>query len=108
MNLAFIPHYYLASYRHTQGAYFSPHAYHALGLGMEFHKQVYRLPTLILQGSVQAVGQHGDWGPAVQILAALEWEPVQNFFVDPHVFFFREWVDNYRLVTFGLSLRYLF
>ncbi len=108
MQLAFTPHYYMAAYRNTKQAYFSPHAYHALGLGVDFHKQVFRLPTLVFQGSVQGVGQHGDWGPALHALAALEWEPVQNFFLDPHIFFFREWVDNYRLLTVGLSLRYIF
>ncbi len=108
MQLAFTPHYYLAAYRDQHPAYFSPSAYHALGLTVDFHRQVFRLPTLILQGSFQGVALHGDWGPALQGLAALEWEPVHNFFIDPHVFYFREWVDNYRILSVGLSLRYIF
>ncbi len=36
------------------------------------------------------------------------WEMVHNFYIDPHIFYFREWVDNYRILTFGLSLRYTF
>ncbi len=108
MHLEITPHYYLAAYRDQKTAYFSPHSYHALGVGVDFDRQIFRLPTLILQGTVQAVGQHGDWGPALHGLAALEWELVHNFFVDPHIFYFREWVDNYRILTVGLSLRYTF
>jgi tetratricopeptide (TPR) repeat protein len=108
MQVGITPHYYLAAYRKEQPAYFSPHAYHALGLGFDFSRQIFRLPTLILQGTAQAVSQHGDWGPALHGLAALEWELVHNFFVDPHVFYFREWVDDYRILTFGLSMRYTF
>ncbi|MBW1992343.1 MAG: hypothetical protein JRI59_09565, partial [Deltaproteobacteria bacterium] len=108
MQLGLTPHYYLAAYRRRQPAYFSPHYYHALGVGLDFSRHIYRLPTVILQGTVQVVGQHGDWGPALHGLAALEWELVQNFFFEPHVFYFREWVDNYRIFTFGLSLHYTF
>lgn len=108
MQLSLTPHYYLALYEEERKAYFSPPSYHALGVTVDFSRQVFRLPTLILQGSFQVVGQHGDWGPAFQGLAALEWEPVRNFFLDPHVFYFREWVDNYRILTVGLSLRYVF
>lgn len=108
MHLGITPHYYLAAYREQKPAYFSPRYYHALGVGVDFDRQIFRLPTLILQGTVQAVGQHGEWGPAFHGLAALEWELVQNFFIDPHVFYFREWVDNYRILSFGLSLRYRF
>ncbi len=108
MRLTFTPHYYLALYQKQDSNYFSPPSYHALGLTVDFHRQVFRLPTLILQGSLQAVGQHGTWGPAFQGLAALEWEPVHNFFLDPHVFYFREWVDNYHILSAGLSLRYVF
>lgn len=108
MQLSLTPHYYLALYQDEHNSYFSPPSYHALGVTVDFHRQVFRLPTLILQTSFQVVGQHGDWGPALQALAALEWEPVQNFFIDPHIFYFREWVDNYRIVTVGLSLRYVF
>ncbi|MBI4642693.1 MAG: hypothetical protein HY743_02915 [Deltaproteobacteria bacterium] len=108
MQLEFNPHFYLAAYQTRREAYFSPGQYLALGLGLNFHRQFFRLPTLILQGTVQGVGQHGDWGPAFHGLAALEWEPVHNFFLDPYVFYFREWVDNYRLLTVGLSFRYAF
>lgn len=108
MHLGLTPHYYMAAYQNRRKAYFSPASYNALGLTVDFDRQLFRLPTLILQGTVQAVGQHGDWGPGLQGLAALEWEPVHNFFIDPHVFYFREWVDNYHILTFGLSLRYVF
>jgi hypothetical protein len=108
MQLEFNPHFYLAAFRARREAYFSPGQYLALGLGLNFHRQFFRLPTLILQSTVQGVGQHGDWGPAFHGLAALEWEPVHNFFLDPYIFYFREWVDNYRLLTVGLSFRYAF
>ena len=75
---------------------------------MDFDRQIFRLPTLILQGTIQGVTQHGDWGPAFQGLAALEWEFVTNFYTDAHFFYFREWVDNYRLMTAGVSFRYKF
>ena len=108
MNLEFTPHYFLAAYSQRHEAYFSPGAYQAIGLGVDFDRQIFRLPTLILQGTVQAVGQHGKWGPSLQGLAALEWEFVQNFHLDVHTFYFREWVDNYRLLTAGASLRWRF
>ncbi len=108
MHLDLTPHYYLAAYREQHQAYFSPHAYHAFGLGLDFDRQIYRLPTLILQGTVQGVTQHGDFGPALQGLAALEWEFVHNFYLDLHYFYFREWVDNYRLMTAGASFRWRF
>jgi hypothetical protein len=108
MQLEFNPHVYLAAYRTRQQAYFSPGQYLALGLGLDFHRQIFRLPTLILQGTAQAVGQHGDWGPALHGLAALEWELAHNFFFNPYIFYFREWVDNYRLLSVGLSCRYAF
>jgi tetratricopeptide (TPR) repeat protein len=108
MHLEFTPHYFLAAYSQRHAAYFSPGAYHAMGLGVDFDRQIYRLPTLILQGTAQAINQHGDWGPSLQGLAALEWEFVQNFYMDVHIFYFREWVDNYRLVTAGASFRWRF
>ena len=108
MHLEFTPHYFLASYSQRRDAYFSPGAYNAIGLGVDFDRQIFRLPTLILQGTVQAVSQHGKWGPSLQGLAALEWEFVQNFYMDVHVFYFREWVDDYRLLTAGASLRWRF
>ncbi len=108
MHLDFTPHYFLASYSQHHDAYFSPGAYNAIGVGVNFDRQIFRLPTLILQGTVQAVSQHGNWGPSLQGLAALEWEFVQNFYLDVHAFYFREWVDNYRLMTAGASLRWRF
>ncbi|MCL4501051.1 MAG: tetratricopeptide repeat protein [Deltaproteobacteria bacterium] len=108
MHLALTPHYYLAAYRQQHEAYFSPHAYHAFGLGLDFDRQIHRLPTLILQGTVQGVSQHGNFGPALQGLAALEWEFVANFYTDLHYFYFREFVDNYRLMTAGVSFRWKF
>lgn len=108
MQLEITPHVYLASYRFQQQAYFSPGEYLALGLGLDFHRQIFRLPTLILQGTAQGVTQHGEWGPALHGLAALEWELAHNFFFNPYIFYFREWVDNYRLLTVGLSCRYAF
>jgi tetratricopeptide (TPR) repeat protein len=108
MHLELTPHYYLATYRQQHEAYFSPHAYNAFGLGLDFDRQIYRLPTLILQGTVQGVNQHGDFGPALQGMAALEWEFVANFYTDVHIFYFREFVDNYRLMTTGVSFRWKF
>ena len=108
MHLELTPHYYLAAYRQQHEAYFSPHAYNAFGLGVDFDRQIFRLPTLILQGTVQGVSEHGDFGPALQGLAALEWEFVANFYTDVHYFYFREFVDNYRLMTAGVSFRWKF
>ena len=108
MHLEFTPHYFMTAYSQRHDAYFSPGSYQAIGLGVDFDRQIFRLPTLILQGTVQAVGQHGSWGPSLQGLAALEWEFVQNFYMDVHAFYFREWVDNYRLLTAGASLRWRF
>lgn len=108
MHLELTPHYYLAAFAQQRQAYFSPASYNAFGLGFDFDRQLYRLPTLILQGTVQGVTQHGDWGPALQGLAALEWEFVANFYMDLHFFYFREFVDNYRLWTAGVSFRWKF
>jgi tetratricopeptide (TPR) repeat protein len=108
MHLEFNPHYFLAAYSQQHEAYFSPKTYNAIGIGVNFDKQIFRLPTLILQGTVQAVGEHGDWGPSFQGLAALEWEFVQNFYMDLHAFYFKQWVDDYRLFTAGVSFRWRF
>ncbi len=108
MQLGLTPHFYLTKYSETKSAYFSPKSYSALGLSLDFYRQVYRLPSLILQASVQGVNQHGEWGPAFHGLAALEMEPAKNFFIHPHIFYFREWVDNYHILVTGLSLRYVF
>jgi predicted Zn-dependent protease len=108
MHLEFTPHYFLASYGQQHEAYFSPKTYNAIGIGVNFDKQIFRLPTLILQGTVQAVGEHGDWGPSLQGLAALEWEFIQNFYMDVHAFYFRQWVDDYRIFTAGVSFRWRF
>ncbi len=37
-----------------------------------------------------------------------EWEFVHNFYTDLHIFYFREWVDHYRLLTAGASFRWRF
>jgi hypothetical protein len=108
MHLEFSPHYFLASYSQEHQAYFSPPTYHAIGVGVNFDRQIFRLPTLILQGTVEAVSEHGNWGPSLQGLAALEWEFVQNFYLDVHAFYFRQWVDDYRLFTAGVSCRWRF
>jgi tetratricopeptide (TPR) repeat protein len=108
MHLTFTPHLYLATYSIQREAYFSPATYRALGLGLDFDRKLFRLPTLILQGTVQGVGNHGEYGPALQGLAALEWEWVQNFYTNIHVFYFREWVDNYHLLAAGASFRWRF
>jgi tetratricopeptide (TPR) repeat protein len=108
MHLDLTPHFYYANYRDRHEAYFSPHSYSALGLGIDFDRQIFRLPKLILQGTVQGVNQHGEWGPALQGLAALEIEFVHNFYTDLFIFYFREWVDDYRLTTAGVSFRWRF
>ncbi|MDP3183481.1 MAG: tetratricopeptide repeat protein [Desulfobaccales bacterium] len=108
MHLEFTPHFYLAAYSYRREGYFSPHNYWAMGLGVDFDRQIFRLPTLILQGTAQGVNNQGQWGPALQGLAALEWEFIHNFYTDLHVFYFREWVDNYRLLTAGVSFRWNF
>jgi len=108
MKLGLTPHYFLAKYSEPRLSYFSPKAYNALGITLDFYRQIYRLPTIILQATLEGVGQHGDWGPAFHGLFALEMEPVKNFFLHPHVFYFREWVDNYHILVLGLSLRYVF
>ncbi len=51
MKLGLTPHYYLTAYREHKDNYFSPLSYNAIGLTVDFQKQIYRLPTLILQGS---------------------------------------------------------
>jgi tetratricopeptide (TPR) repeat protein len=108
MQVGLTPHYYLTKYSEQRNSYFSPKSYSAMGVTLDFYRQVYRLPSIILQASVQGVNQHGDWGPGFHGLAALEMEPAQNFFIHPHIFYFREWVDNYHILVLGLSLRYVF
>jgi tetratricopeptide (TPR) repeat protein len=108
MQLGLTPHYYLTKYSLQKASYFSPKAYNAVGLTLDFYRQIYRLPTIILQASVEGINQHGDWGPGFHGLFALEMEPVKNFFIHPHMFYFREWVDNYHIFVLGMSLRYVF
>uniref|UniRef100_A0A7V6DNT1 Tetratricopeptide repeat protein n=1 Tax=Desulfobacca acetoxidans TaxID=60893 RepID=A0A7V6DNT1_9BACT len=108
MQLSLTPHYYLTKYSLQKGSYFSPKDYNALGITLDFYRQIYRLPTIILQASVEGISQHGDWGPGFHGLFALEMEPVKNFYIHPHVFYFREWVDNYHILVLGMSLRYIF
>jgi tetratricopeptide (TPR) repeat protein len=108
MQLGLTPHYFLTKYNLQRASYFSPKNYNALGVTLDFYRQIYRLPTVILQASVEGVGQQGDWGPAFHGLFALEMEPVKNFFLHPHVFYFKEWVDNYHILVLGMSMRYIF
>jgi hypothetical protein len=108
MQLGLTPHYFLTKYNYQRNTYFSPKAYNALGLTLDFYRQFYRLPTIILQASIEGINQHGVWGPGFHGLLALEMEPVKNFFIHPHFFYFREWVDNYHIYVLGLSLRYVF
>ena len=54
------------------------------------------------------MGNQADWGPALQGLAGLEQEIMQNLYCGIHVFYFREWVDNYRLLSFTGGLRWHF
>ncbi len=108
MQLGLTPHYFLTKYSLQRSSYFSPKAYNALGITLDFYRQIYRLPTIILQASVEGISHHGDWGPGFHGLFALEMEPVKNFFIHPHMFYFREWVDNYHIFVLGLSLRYVF
>jgi hypothetical protein len=108
MHLGLTPHYYLTKYSLHRNSYFSPKAYNAFGLTLDFYRQIYRLPTIILQASVEGINQHGDWGLGFHGLFALEMEPVKNFFIHPHMFYFREWVDNYHIFVLGMSLRYVF
>jgi hypothetical protein len=108
MQLGFTPHYYLTKYSEQKNTYFSPKAYNAMGLTLDFYRQFYRLPTIIIQASLEGINQHGVWGPGFHGLLALEMEPVKNFFIHPHFFYFREWVDNYHIYVLGMSLRYVF
>jgi tetratricopeptide (TPR) repeat protein len=43
MHLEFTPHYFLASYSQRHDAYFSPEAYQAIGLGVDFDRQIFRV-----------------------------------------------------------------
>jgi predicted Zn-dependent protease len=108
MQVGLTPHYYLTKYSQQKTTYFSPKAYNAVGITLDFYRQLYRLPTIILQATLEGVNQHGVWGPAFHGLVALEMEPVKNFFIHPHIFYFREWVDNYHILVLGMSLRYVF
>jgi tetratricopeptide (TPR) repeat protein len=108
MQLGLTPHYFLTKYSFQRASYFSPKSYNAVGVTLDFYRQIYRLPTIILQASMEGINQHGEWGPAFHGLVALEMEPVKNFFIHPHMFYFREWVDNYHILVLGMSLRYVF
>jgi tetratricopeptide (TPR) repeat protein len=55
MHLDVIPSYYLAMYRRHNESYFSPHAYHALGVSLDFHRQLFQMP--ILQSLPDFVGR---------------------------------------------------
>ena len=126
MHLDVTPSYYLALYRLQQQSYFSPHAYHALGVSVDFDRQlfqmpviaqngsefwflrVFRLSTLVLQTTAQMVDNAGRFGPALSTVAGLESEPIQNLYVGLHYFYLKEWVSNYWLqsLTFGLKWRF--
>ncbi len=118
MHLDLTPSYYLALYRFQRQSYFSPHAYHALGLTMDFDRQLFPLPllsrflflvpTLVVQVTAQVVDNDGRWGPALATLAGLEAEPLQNLYVGLHYFFFKEWASNYwfNSLMFGLKWRF--
>ncbi|MGQ9920467.1 MAG: tetratricopeptide repeat protein [Desulfobacca sp.] len=118
MHLDLTPSYYLALYRWRQEAYFSPHHYQALGLSLDFDRQLPQapiisrflllLPTLVLQVTGQVVDNDGRWGPALATLAGLEAEPIQNLYLGIHYFFFKEWVTNYwfKSLSGGLTWRF--
>ncbi len=118
MHLDLTPSYYLALYRLRQEAYFSPHAYHALGLSLDFDRQLpqvpvlsrylFLLPTLVLQVAGQVIDNDGRWGPGLSTLAGLEAEPMQNLYVGLHYFYFKEWATHYWLqsLIFGLKWRF--
>ena len=78
MHLELTPHYYLAAYSQRRQAYFRPAPITLSAWELISTGRFFRLPTLILQGTIQGVSQHGDFGPALQGLAALEWEFVQQ------------------------------
>lgn len=105
MHLGLTPSYYLAVYRIRQEGYFSPQAYQALGVTVDFDRQLSQvpllsrflllLPTIVLQINGQMIDNDGRWGPALGTLAGLESEPMENLYVGVHYFFFKEWASNY-------------
>ncbi len=108
MHLDVTPSYYLALYRQHHESYFSPHVYHALGVSLDFDRQIFRLPTLVLQTTGQVVDNAGHWGPALSTLVGLEAELLQNMYVALHYFYFKEWATNYWLNSLTLGLRWHF
>ncbi|WP_449245501.1 tetratricopeptide repeat protein [Desulfobacca acetoxidans] len=108
MHLDLTPSYYLALYRQPHESYFSPHVYHALGVSLDFDRQIFRLPTLVLQTTGQVVDNDGRWGPALATLAGLEAEPLYNMYVGLYYFYFKEWATNYWLHHLTLGLRWRF
>jgi tetratricopeptide (TPR) repeat protein len=46
MHLDVTPSYYLALYRRPNPSYFSAHAYHALGVSLDFDRQLFQMPIL--------------------------------------------------------------
>ena len=138
MHLDVTPSYYLAMYRRQNASYFSPHAYNALGVSLDFDRQLFQMPilkrlsslffqalgfenqtgldpgdvfgipTLVLQTTGQMVDNDGRWGPALSTLAGLEAEPIQNLYVGLHYFFFKEWASNYWLQSLNFGLRWRF
>ena len=107
-HLSLAPGYYLALHRRQVESYFSPHSYQALGVSIDFDRQFFRLPTLVLQLTGQSVVNQGRWGPAVATLVGLEAEPIQHLYLGMHYFFFKEWATDYWLhsLVFGLNWRF--
>ncbi len=58
MHLDIIPSYYLALYRQHHESYFSPHTYQALGVSLDFDRQLFQIPILKRLSSLlfQALG----------------------------------------------------
>ncbi len=64
MHLDIIPSYYLALYRQRHESYFSPHTYHALGVTLDFDRQLFQMPILKRLSSLffQALGFENQTG----------------------------------------------
>lgn len=107
-HLGLTPGYYLALHRRQVDSYFSPHAYHALGVSLDIDRQLYRLPTLVVELTGQGVCNAGRWGPAVAGVVGLEEEPVHNLYLGLHYFFYKEWATDYWLHSLMLGLNWRF
>lgn len=107
-HLSLTPSYYLALHRRQNESYFSSPAYHALGVSLDWDRQVFRLPTFVLQVTGQGVYNDGRWGPAIAGLVGLEEEPVHNLYLGLHYFFYKEWATDYWLHSIILGLNWRF